>query len=302
MKTALKLAACLALALSLAACGDAKLDTADAQAFTASIQQMYDSTQGKEREDFLKYFFIAMNGRSDLITMSVLSSDEIARLNSFFNVIQSRKRPEDLAALNGMTVGQVIELGRGLKVTYLEGRLQELQREMDQLKVPADFYSGYSEQLERVELVPLAVAEPSAGEDGKTAEAKVTVTVKNGSDMNVTALRRPDGSVPWQVEISLGESRVRVPVPDAGFEGPDGKPAFPVAAGQEAALTIKADVSSADWPFPPEIPLSAAFPEGIEACLDGCDKVAESQDSHRRLQELERHHALLTRELAETRA
>ncbi|MDR1081360.1 MAG: hypothetical protein LBQ79_10470 [Deltaproteobacteria bacterium] len=301
MKSALKLAACAALALGLAACGDARLDTTDANAFAASIQKMYDSTKGTAREDFQKYFFIAMNGRSDLITMSVLNGGEIAGLAAFFNAMREKKRPEDLAALNGLTAGEVVELGRGLKITYLEGRLQELRRDIDQLRDTAGFYSGYLEQLDRVTVTAVSVAEPSAGGEGRTGTAKLTVTVRNGSDLELIGLQRPGGVTPWTAEISLGESRLNVPVASGDFTGPDGAPAFPVAPGQEKSLTLVADVAPADWPFPPEIPLGAAFPEGIEACLKGYEKVPGARDTFLRMQVVERHHARLTQELSDTK-
>ncbi|MDR1040716.1 MAG: hypothetical protein LBR80_11250 [Deltaproteobacteria bacterium] len=304
MKQVLKLGACLALALTLAACGEAKLDTTDAQSFTTSIQKMFDSTQGKQREDFQKFFFIALNGRSDLITMSVLSGEEISRLSSLFNILASSKRPEELAALNGLTVSQVVDQGRALKITYLEGRLQEIQREIDLLKDSASLYSDYEEQLDRVEVTALAVAEPIAGPDGRTASARLTVAVKNTSDLDLIGLQRPSGGSPWEAEIAMGESRTSVPVTTGSFTGSDGTPVFPspgVPADQEANLTVAVDVSPMGWPFPPEIPLRAGFPTGIEACLEGCDKIPEAEDAFRRMAEMERHRSLLTRELSDTR-
>jgi hypothetical protein len=301
MKPALKLAACAALALGMAACGDARLDTTDAQTFAASIQKMYDSTDGSAREDFQKYFFIAMNGRSDLITMSVLNGGEIAGLAAYYNALREKKRPEDMAALNGLSAAGVISLGRGLKITYLEGRLQELQRDIDQLRDTAGFYSGYLEQLERVTVTAVSVAEPSLGGEGKTAGARLTVTIKNGSDLALTGLQRPGGVTPWNAEITLGGSRLNVPVDSAAFTGPDGAPAFPVAPGQERTLTVEADVVQAGWPFPPEIPLGASFPEGIEARLEGYEKVPGARDAFLRMQVVERHHARLTQELSDTK-
>ncbi|MDR1037970.1 MAG: hypothetical protein LBT40_15820 [Deltaproteobacteria bacterium] len=301
MNPVLKLAACAALALGLAACGDARLDTTDAQAFAASIQRMYDSTKGAAREDFQRYFFIAMNGRSDLITMSVLNGGEISGLSAYFNAMKDKRSARDLEQLNGLTAGEVVELGRGLKITYLEGRLQELQRDMDQLRDRAGFYSGYQEQLGRVDVTVIAVADPVAGDEGKTSRAKVTVTVQNGSDLNLTGLQRPGGVTPWSAEISLGESRLNVPVASDGFTAADGKPAFPIVPGQEANISLESDVTSAGWPYPPEIPLRAAFPEGIEACLDGCERVPPARDAFLRLQDVERHHARLTQELSDTK-
>jgi hypothetical protein len=300
----LRLAACLAAALILSACGDAKLDVTDADHFTASIQKMYDSVQGQEREDFLKYFYIAMNGRSDLITMSVLSDSDIGSLGSFFNVLSSRKRPEELAALSGLSVSELVDMGRSLKVTYLEGRLQEIQREMDLLNDTASFYRDYSEQLGRVELTPSAVAAPTEA-SGRTGSAEVTVTVRNGSDLPMVSLQRGDtGPTPWAVEVSLGESRMDVPVEAASFTGPGGSAVFPapgIPAGQDATLTLNADVSSMDWPFPPEMPLKAVFTGGIVPGLEGWEKVFEAEDAYRRVMELERLFALLTRELADIR-
>jgi hypothetical protein len=302
MMSALKLSICAALALALAACGDAKLDTKDAKSFADSIQRIYDSTKGKEREDFRKFFFVAMNGRSDLVTMSVLSDEDIGRLGSFYNVLASRKRPEELAALDGLTAEELVELGRGLMVTYIEGRLQEIQREMDLLKGPSDFYRDYMEQLARVEVSPANVATPAAGPSGKTAGVTVALNVRNGSDLDVVDLQRSATGGPWEMEISLGESRVSVTLSADSFKGPDGSPPFPVPAGQSLVLSIAADVSGMEWPYPPEMELSAAFPEGIEPCLEGWDKVFEAEDSFRRVTELDRQRALLTRQLSETRA
>ncbi|MDR2612489.1 MAG: hypothetical protein LBG06_06575 [Deltaproteobacteria bacterium] len=305
MKTALKLAVSVALSLALAACGDAKLDTADAESFTSSIRKMYDSAQDAEREDFRRFFFIAMNGRSDLITMSVLNGEEIERLGSFYSVLVSRKRPEDLAALDGLTVQEIIELGRGLKITYIEGRLQELQREMDQLKDQAEFYRDYSAQRELVQATLSDAAEPSRGPSGKTAEATVTVTVHNGSELPVVDLQCASAvEPPRQLEISLGESRALADLPGEGFLDEAGGKVFPspgVPAGDDKTLHATADVSSMEWPYPPEMPLKAALPGGVLVCLEGWERFFEAEDSYRRVVELERTHSLLTRDLSETR-
>ncbi|MDR3153675.1 MAG: hypothetical protein LBW85_05240 [Deltaproteobacteria bacterium] len=306
MKTALTLPVCLALALTLASCGDARLNTSDASSFMTSIQKMYDSVQGDEREEFLKYFFIAMNGRSDLITLSVLNGEEIGRLDGFYNVLASRKRPEELQALNGLTVSEVVELGRGLKITYLEGRLQEIGRDIGLLKDSSDSYLRYIEQLDMVEVTPGTAAAPVEGEPGKLVKVTVAVAVNNGSELPVLDLQRAGaGAPPWNLEISQGDSRLNVPLSSGSFTDEAGNQVFPspgVPAGENKTLRVLADVSSMGWPYPPEVLLKASFSDGIGACLEGWEQVFEEEDAHRRVMELERQQALLNRELSETRS
>jgi hypothetical protein len=305
MKPALKLAACLAFLAPLAACGDAKLDVSDAQRFTASIQKMYDSVEGGEREDFLKYFFIAMNGRSDLITLSVLSGDEISRLDSYYKVLSTSRRPEELEALDGLTPGEVVELGKGLKTTYLEGRLQEIQREIDGLRDASSFFKDYSEQLSKVEVALNPSVEPAKGVSGKVGAVTVTVTVRNGSDLAVVDIQRGEhGPKPWELEVSLGESRFAEPLSGESFLDADGRKVFPspgIPPSKDIDLTLRADASPMGWAFPPEMPLKAQVSGGLAACLTGWERVFEAQDSYRRVMDLERTQAVLTSQLAETR-
>ncbi|MDR2198480.1 MAG: hypothetical protein LBR53_03300 [Deltaproteobacteria bacterium] len=301
MKTVLRTALFFFFSAFLAACGDTGLDTTDAGSFIESVENMYNSVDGKEREDFAKFFFIAMNGRSDLITLSQLNSEEIPKLESFFKVLVSRKKPEEIQALHGMSAVEIVELGRNLKITYLDGRIQELEREIAVFKEAADFFQSYLQEADKVNLELPSEVEHVVHEDGRISELHLSVRVVNGSDRSMVALGRDES----YLVVSNGDDKRRLDFSELAVLNEEGERVFEnggVPSATEARLKVVARVPEFGWSYEGGTPISVEYPLPPEPCLEGWERVYEAEDSFKRVFELERNRARLSRQMDETKA
>ncbi|MDR1166743.1 MAG: hypothetical protein LBO66_12910 [Deltaproteobacteria bacterium] len=283
------LALCPLLAVS---CGDSKLDVSTSEAFVASVQKMHDDVSGAEREDFERFFFIAMNGRSDLITLSVLSEPEIPKLDSYYNVLVSRRGQAEMGALNGLSAAEIVELGRNLKMAYLDNRVKEITLEMDALSELAQYYAAYAAELEKVTISFREEAAFELGADGRVSLAVAEINVINGSSRPLVDIQKATHGSPWSMVLIYGGQRDGIYIDSARLLGADGLSAFAgqgsIPAGSEAKLTIRADVSDRNWVPKEGARVLVSFPDGFVACLEGWEKFFEAEDAHKRLQELDR--------------
>jgi hypothetical protein len=286
-------------------CGSSRLDTTDAESFNESVKKMYDSATAKDKNDFKNFFYIAMNGRSDLITMSVLKDEDISKLDSFFRVLVTKKTAEELKALHGLSISEIVDLGRNLKITYLDGRIQQIRRELNSLGQSADYYKTYAAQRDRVLIDPATEAKAAEGAPGKIGSITVPVAVENNSDLPLVDIQKQHYGEPWVMEIALGDKKKSVVLNGDSFKNAEGLPLFKnggIPAHQAKNVTIEGNLADENWDFPPESAIVVTFPEGFEPCLEGWELSFEAEDSFKRVTELERHHALLNRELTNTKA
>jgi hypothetical protein len=305
MRLVLKLLAFFVLGLLAVSCSNAKLDTSDAKSFSESIKNMYDNATAKDKSDFKNFFYIAMNGRSDLITMSVLDEKEISRLDSFFRVLSTKKKPEELAALNGLSISEIVDLGRNLKITYLDGRIQHIQKEIGSLENMANFYQTYRTERDKVTIEVPKEAISTEGTPGKVGSIEIPLLVKNDSDLPLVDLQKKDYGEPWVVEIHLGDESKLISLNGNNLKNENGEPVFKhggIPPGQSKIIRIIDDVSDLNWAYPTEEPIMVVFPEGFEPCLDGWEGSFEAEDSFKRVTELERQYSILTKELNLTKA
>jgi hypothetical protein len=301
MTNLLKTVFMLILGLSLIGCGDSKLDTSDAVSFVKSVEDMYKGVEGKEREDFSKYFFIAMNGRSDLITLSQLNYEEIPNLDSFFNVMVSRKKPDELSALHGLSAEEVVELGRNLKITYLDGRIQELRREIGMSKDAADFFLSYMQESEKVRLSLPSEVTDVISQDGIITEVHIVVRVSNDSAKRIVALAHDD----VYLELRHGEDQKRLGMDQALVVDAMGEPVFEnggIPSASEIELRLVWNVDHFGWRVPAQGPITVRYPATLDPCLEGWEQVFQAEDSYRRVFELERSLARLSQQMSETKA
>ncbi|MDR2338654.1 MAG: hypothetical protein LBF40_00730 [Deltaproteobacteria bacterium] len=288
-------------ALLTCGCSDSRLDTSDASAFIKSVEGMYNDAVGKEREDFAKFFFIAMNGRSDLITLSQLKSEEIPRLGSFFNVLVSRKKPEEIQALHGMSAEDIVEKGRNLKITYLDGRIQELQREISTFQAAADYYREYSQESNKVNLSLASEAAKVVADKGKVKEIHIQVKVSNESGKKVVALGH-DGA---HIVLAHGGNEGRLGFHEVMIVDLEGVAIFEnggIPSSTEVELLVVADVSHLGWEHDPGSPVTVEYPIAPDPFLEGWEEASSAEDSFKRVYELERVLARLSRQMSETKA
>ncbi|MDR2460644.1 MAG: hypothetical protein LBE38_07675 [Deltaproteobacteria bacterium] len=305
MKLYVRLLALVFMVMLLASCSQGKLDTSSASNFVDSIQDMWDDAGEQERRDFQNYFYIAMNGRSDLITMSVLQREDINQMGSFYNVLSQRKGPEGMQSLDGLTISDIIEQGRTLKITYIDGRLQQIQREIDSLKDPSEFYQYYEAQRDRVKIVLPEDVQAIEGETGTVGMVNISLQVENDSDLPLVDIQKAYYGSPWEaILVADGQEKV-VSLNGSSFKNDEGLPVFEnggIPAHTSMTLHIVEDISDANFSYPSKEPILVSFPEGFVPCLEGWERSFEGEDSFKRILELEKQAALLRKELLETRA
>jgi hypothetical protein len=301
MTTITRLVLALAMALAMSGCGDSRLDTTDAGAFIKSVQKMYNSVDGKEREDFAKFFFIAMNGRSDLITLSRLTSEEIPRLESFFNVLVSRKGPEEIQRLHGMSPEEIVELGRTLKITYLDGRMQELRRELEGFREASGHFAAYRSDASKIQLRVPDEVEKVVADKGVISEVHMTIKIQNRSSRRLVALSRED----FYVRLNHGGREHQVEFKELIVTDKDGAPVFEnggVPASTDRELKVVGKLAHLSWAHAPKEPVAVKCPEDFAPGLEGWEEVFQKEDSLKRVFELERTLARLSRQMHETKA
>ncbi|MDR2405935.1 MAG: hypothetical protein LBE27_06155 [Deltaproteobacteria bacterium] len=291
----------LLMIVGLSGCADSRLDTTDEKAFIQSVQAIYDSVEGKDREDFAKFFFIAMNGRSDLITLSQLNSEEIPRLDSFFKVLVSRKSPEAIQALHGMSASEIVELGRTLKITYLDGRIQELKREIATFKDAHDFFASYQQETNKVSLSLPEEPEKIVSEEGMITEVHLVVKVANNSESTLVGLGHEEA----HMVLLYGSEERKVELADFTIIDEQGVEVFQnggIPKSTEYELKLIGRVSHFGWQYPPKAPIKVKYPSEMAPSLEGWEEVHSAEDSFKRVYELERNLARLSRQMDETKA
>jgi hypothetical protein len=295
---------CLTSLLAVS-CGSQGIDTTDGKAFSDSILSMYDSADSKEQADFLNFFYVAMSGRSDLITMSVLSEEDIPNLDTFFNVLKAKKSPSEMEVLKGMSLKEVVDLGRNLKITYLDGRIQQIDGELRSLEEPASFYERYSSEVNKVTIKVPKEAEVKEGENGVIGEVRIDLEVINDSDLPLVDIQKAHHGEPWVVELILLDDQTKLSLNGSSLKNDEGESVFEggggVAPHDTRILKIIGDISDRNWAYPPESPVIVNFPEGFQPCLEGWEGSFEAEDSFKRVTELERTKSYLNKQLKDTK-
>jgi hypothetical protein len=303
MRKALSLCLALVLGLFLSACGASELDTSDAESFTESLRKIYDDTSGQEREDFRKYFYIAMNGKSENITQSVLDDKEIEKLGIFYNVLINRRSYAEVEDLDGLTAKDIIKVGKELRIKYLQGRKAGVESDLASLEAETALFLQNNSESAKVKLVlpGEASAQESESRPGIVGPVELAVEVNNESSLKVVGLiRRDNPENGLGVTVSFGnESQT---LSDVRVLGPDSLPASEgsgIEPGHTGTLIIWANIEKANWSYPPETGLKAEFPDDMVPLLEGLGDALRAKVAYERTEDLKKQLRRLEQQLAE---
>jgi hypothetical protein len=195
-----------------------------------------------------------------------------------------------------------VDLGRNLKITYLDGRIQQIDGELKSLEEPAIFYEKYLDQLSKVSITEPSEAKVQEGSDGKIGEVRIDIEVKNDSDLPLVDIQKEYYGNPWVVELKLGDEETKISLNGSSLQNDEGEPVFEnggIKAHETRVLWIIGDVSDRNWPYPQDGKVKVNFPEGFQPCLEGWEGSFEAEDSFKRVTELKRMKSILNKQLSE---
>ncbi|MDR2946027.1 MAG: hypothetical protein LBV79_04710 [Candidatus Adiutrix sp.] len=185
---------CLALvvmsALVLCAgCGEPKLDTSSDQAFSASLEKVYNAVPEAEREDFRRSLNSVLENKP---IRRAPGYDEIIQLYSLIKAFGGEQ--EMLGRINGLTRADIVAQGQAILKKNLEESRAKLAAQVAETQKKVDRLKGLQGETEKVEVICTGV-ELTEGFNyekkswGTAGSIAALITVKNNSSETVKQIR-----------------------------------------------------------------------------------------------------------------
>ena len=230
-------------------CGEPKLDTSSDQAFSTSLEKIYNSVPETEREDFRGYLNIAMGLKG-----GAPSYDKLVQLYSLIKARGNENERTRINDLNGMTKNDIITRGK----TVLKNELEE---QLETVNIKIEAATSYIEELKKINIEIGAVEafeSKSPLRKGMIGSLGLDVTIKNGSSKKLRNFK--GGQVIFFDENGKEVGKTYL----SSFMASNGKALFNDLLGDpglEAGETIKGHVTTevSGLPFPPQSTFKAVL-------------------------------------------
>ena len=248
-----------ALLLSVG-CGEPKLDTSSDQAFSASLEKIYNSVPKEERETFRDYLHLAMEGKVSALARffseqrRVPSYDEIVKS---YSLVKAFGDMELINRLHGLTKTDIINTGKAILKKDLEIRQSSIQKELVVLQKQIADCQAFADDMAKV-VIELsdqvtAVESNRPGDAGKVGAFEIAAVIKNGSSRHLRGISGGKMKIIHENNIEMGGL-----ISFFDFETEDGEKLFDkgyqsigLAPGETAKGKIRQQITpSSRFPYP----------------------------------------------------